>query len=125
MPFGQDNAYGRKYAQLYADLGFRSLHPANSGSSVVKNLEAVGVPISKSWMVTSYRNPPTKDNIERAAVEVKRIGMGDNLRFFDYGDEIAFSEWFSMLIDDEIALAKSAGKKPCPPRWSRAVGSSG
>ena len=28
MPLGLDNAYGRKYAELYAALGFRSLHPA-------------------------------------------------------------------------------------------------
>jgi hypothetical protein len=31
MPLGLDSDYGRKYAQLYAALGFRSLHPANSG----------------------------------------------------------------------------------------------
>ncbi len=46
MPLGQDNDYGRKYAELYAALGFRSLHPANSGPAQVKNLEAVGVPPS-------------------------------------------------------------------------------
>ena len=114
MPLGQDNDYGRKYAKLYTELGFRSLHPANSGPLQVKNLKDAGVPISKSWMVTSYRNPPTKDNIERTAVEVKRTGMGDQLRFFDYGDEIAFSEWFSMLIEDEISQAQAAGKKLLP-----------
>ena len=27
MPLGVENDYGRKYAQLYAALGFRSLHP--------------------------------------------------------------------------------------------------
>ena len=51
MPLGQENDYGRKYAQLYAALGFRSLHPANSGPAQVKNLEAVGVPVTKSWAV--------------------------------------------------------------------------
>jgi hypothetical protein len=110
MPLGQENDYGRKYARLYAELGFRSLHPANSGPAQVKNLQAVGVPISKSWMVMSYRNPPTKKNIDSARAELARNGLGGQLRFFDYGDEIAFGEWFSMLLADEIARTKSAGK---------------
>jgi hypothetical protein len=114
MPLGQENDYGRKYARLYAELGFRSLHPANSGPAQVKNLQAVGVPISKSWMVMGYRNPPTKVNIDRARVDLGRTGLGQQLLFFDYGDEIAFSEWFSMLIDDEIARAKQAGQKLTP-----------
>jgi hypothetical protein len=110
MPLGQDNAYGRKYAELYAALGFRSLHPANSGPEQVKNLKAAGVPLSQSWMVMGYRNPPTKANIERARQDLGRTGLAKQLRFFDYGDEIAFSEWFSMLVDDEIAKSKARGK---------------
>ncbi len=38
MPVGLEDEYGRKYAELYAALGFRSLHPALSGPAVVKNL---------------------------------------------------------------------------------------
>ena len=38
MPLGLDNAYGKKYAQLYAALGFRSLHPAHSGPAQVKRI---------------------------------------------------------------------------------------
>ncbi len=60
MPLGVENEYGRKYAQLYAALGFRSLHPANSGPAILKNLQAAGVPPSKSWAATGYRNPPTR-----------------------------------------------------------------
>src|SRR5206468_3696939 len=59
LPLGREDDYGRKYAQLYAALGFRSLHPANSGTAQVKNLEAVGIPVTKSWAVGAYRNPPT------------------------------------------------------------------
>jgi hypothetical protein len=114
MPLGLENAYGRKYAQLYAELGFRSLHPANSGPAQVKNLQTVGVPPSKSWMVMGYRNPPTKANIDRAFVELKRSGLNKELLFFDYGDEIGFGEWFSMLVEDEIARAKAAGKTVTP-----------
>ncbi|MFO0928996.1 MAG: hypothetical protein U0736_18575 [Gemmataceae bacterium] len=111
LPLGQDNAYGRKYAELYAALGFRSLHPAHSGPAVRKNLDAVGIAPSKSWMVMGYRNPPTRANIDRAARDVDRTGMRPHLRFFDYGDEIAFAEWLTMQAEDDLARARAAGKK--------------
>ena len=114
MPLGQPNPYGRKYAELYAALGFRSLHPANSGPAQVKNLQAAGVPLSESWMVMGYRNPPTRANIDRARIDLQRTGLDKQLRFFDYGDEIGFSEWFSMLVADEINRARAAGKTLTP-----------
>jgi hypothetical protein len=111
MPVGQDNDYGRKYAQLYAALGFRSLHPALSGPAVLKNLEAVGVPASKSWAASGYRNPPTQQNIERALVDLSRSGIAkSNLQWYDYGDEIAFGEWMGLLVEEEIKKAKAAGE---------------
>jgi hypothetical protein len=111
MPLGQDNAYGRKYAQLYAALGFRSLHPAHSGDKAIQNLQAAGVPLTRSWMVMGYRNPPTKANIEKAKADLARRGLEKQLRFFDYGDEIAFSEWLGMLAQEEMARAREAGVK--------------
>jgi hypothetical protein len=114
MPLGQDNDYGRKYAQLYAALGFRSLHPAHSGPAALKNLQAAGVPPTKSWMVMAYRNPPTKINIARAKGELARSGMGRYLRWYDYGDEIAFSEWFRLLVEEDVARAKEAGRRFTP-----------
>jgi hypothetical protein len=114
MPLGQENEYGRKYAQLYAALGFRSLHPANSGPAQLKNLEAVGVPATRSWAVTGYRNPPTRENLARAKADLARAGMTDKLLWYDYGDEIAFSEWMSLLIQDEITRAKDSGQVVTP-----------
>ncbi len=115
MPLGQESDYGRKNAQLYAALGFRSLHPANSGPAQLKNLEAVGVPATKSWAAGGYRNPPTQENIVKAKADLARSGMAANLLWFDYGDEIAFSEWMSLLIQDEVARAKAAGQTVSPP----------
>ena len=106
MPLGVDNAYGRKYAQLYADLGFRSLHPANSGPEWKKNLEAVGLPLNKTWAVASFRNPPISKNIEAASNSLKRIGMERYLLWYDYGDEIAFSEWMDLLLQGYVDKAK-------------------
>jgi hypothetical protein len=109
MPLGLDNDYGRKYAELYAALGFRSLHPAHSGPQQVKNLQAAGVAPTKSWMVMGYRNPPIRVNIERARTELARNDMQKYLLWYDYGDEIAFSEWLAMLAQEEVARAKAGG----------------
>src|SRR5262249_11789874 len=97
MPLGQGDEYSRKYAPWSAALGFGSLHRAHSGEKVVQNLQAAGVPLTRSWMVMGYRNPPTKGNIEKAKLDLARRGMDKHLRFFDYGDEIAFSEWLGMF----------------------------
>jgi hypothetical protein len=110
MPLGQTDAVGRKYAELYAALGFRSLHGANSGPAVLENLAAVGIPPTRSGMVSGYRNPPIAANIEKAKKELEKSGGGPQLAWFDYGDEIGFSEWMGMMIAETIAQAKAAGQ---------------
>jgi hypothetical protein len=114
VPAGQDNEYGRKYAQLYAALGFRSLHPALSGPAVLKNLKAAGVEPTKSWSVGAYRNPPLRPNIEAAVRDLNRTGMRPYLRWYDYGDEIAFSEWLALLAKAEVEKAKGEGLQLTP-----------
>jgi len=106
MPVGLENEYGRKYAELYAALGLRSLHPALSGPAVVTNLQAVGVPLSKSWAASGYRNLPTRGNIEQVRRALERYGLNGRLRFFDYGDEIAFSEWIQLRVQSDIEQGK-------------------
>lgn len=119
MPLGQDNDYGRRYAELYVALGMRALHPALSGPAQRKNLEARGVVPSRSWMVMAYRNPPTAVNITRARAELEREKMSDYLRFFDYGDEIAFSEWLGMMIEDELARdRKRTAREVITQKWA-------
>lgn len=114
MPVGLEDDYGRKYAELYASLGLRSLHPALSGPAVLKNLQDAGIPPSKSWAASGYRNPPTPGNIERARQGLERYGLKGQLRFFDYGDEIAFAEWMRLRVRSDIDKAKSQNKKVKP-----------
>jgi hypothetical protein len=114
MPVGLDNDYGRKYAELYAALGFRSLHPALSGPAVLKNLRDVGIPPSKSWAASGYRNPPTRGNIDQARQTLERNGLKGQLRFFDYGDEIAFVEWMNLRVQSDIDRAKLENKTVKP-----------
>jgi hypothetical protein len=115
MPLGLENAYGRKYAELYAALGFRSLHPANSGPAVLKNLQAAGVPVTRSWAASGYRNPPTPGNIEQAKQTLERNGLKGQLRFFDYGDEISFAEWMQLRIQSDLDQAKLQNNKKLKP----------
>ncbi len=111
MPLGVENEYGRKYAQLYAALGFCSLHPAHSGPEVLKNLREAGIPPSKSWTAGGYRNPPTRGNIELARRALAHNGLRGQLRFYDYGDEIAFSEWMRIFVQQEEEQAKLENRK--------------
>jgi hypothetical protein len=114
MPLGQDNAYGRKYAELYAALGFRSLHPAHSGPAVLKNLGAVGISPTPTWAATAYRNPPTPTNLERSKQATASAGMTRYLGWYDYGDEIAFAEWVGLMLEAEAEKAKTAGQRETP-----------
>ncbi|MBY0228179.1 MAG: hypothetical protein K2W96_02745, partial [Gemmataceae bacterium] len=123
MPVGAEGEYGRKHAELYAGLGFASLHPALSGPKAMENLKAVGIGPTKSWMAMGYRNPPTKDNIAKAKADLARTGMAKHLRFFDYGDEIGFSEWMDMMAAEDVADAKAKGATITPAqavntRWA-------
>jgi len=114
MPLGLDSDYGRKYAQLYAALGMRSLHPALSGPNVLKNLEAAGVKPTKSWAVSGYRNPPTAKNVEAAKKHLSGE-FGKLIRWYDYGDEIGFGEWVDHLAAEQVALAAAEGQKNVKP----------
>src|SRR5438270_374386 len=67
-------------------------------------------------MVMGYRNPPTKANIARARADLERTKMAPYLKWYDYGDEIAFSEWFGMLVQEDLARAREAGLKITPAK---------
>ncbi|MFQ3651704.1 MAG: hypothetical protein SNJ75_15375, partial [Gemmataceae bacterium] len=109
MPLGRDDTYGRKYAELYAALGFVSLHPAHSGPKAEENLLRVGIGPTKSWAISGYRNPPTEAVIARAKGDLARRKRTDQVRFFDYGDEIGFGEWVTLSLNEDVAALKQAG----------------
>jgi hypothetical protein len=120
MPLGLEDEYGRKYAELYAALGLRSLHPAHSGPAVLANLRRAGVPPTRSWAVSSYRNPPLPGNIEQAKTSLARNGLKDQLRFYDYGEDISFPEWMRLLLEEEAQKARLEGKPmPAPAILAR------
>lgn len=100
VPFAEDSEYSRRYARLFAALGMRSYLPVPSATGI-KNLADAGVPLTKSVCYGEYRFPPTDKNIAEAKARItKECGL-DKLRWFDFGDEIAFSEWVSYMVADQ------------------------
>lgn len=112
LPLGQDEEYGRLYANLYQSLGFRSWHPSLSGPKVKENLEAVGIQTGKTLAISGYRNPPTTANVDRAKTRLKNSKQEKNVLWYDYGDEIEFGEWIDWLLQDELERLNRENKRP-------------
>lgn len=112
LPLGQDEEYGRLYARLYQSLGFRSWHPSLSGPKVKENLESVGIHTGRTLAISGYRNPPTTANVDRAKTRLKNSKQDKNVLWYDYGDEIEFSEWIDWLLQDELERLNRENKRP-------------
>ena len=76
----------------------------------IKNLKQFGIELNRSMAVMGYRNPPTDENIKTAKENFTRNGFIQYLQYFDYGDEMHFSEWVDYLVSDKIA--KASDPKP-------------
>ena len=113
VPLAEDSEYGRQYAQLWAAMGMRSYLSGVMPTAVgIKNLQAAGVPLTRSVGYIEYRFPPTTANIAKAKTEAANAGALDKLRWLDYGDEIAFSEWVGYLVEDKRAETSNKDLKP-------------
>lgn len=100
VPYGDPaEEYGKKYAQFYSALGMRSIGNIPDELTVAR-LKAVGIDINKSLQYGAYRFPPTAANIARAKAAVDKANVGPFMRWFDYGDEIPFSDWVGYMVDE-------------------------
>lgn len=125
MPYEQDNAYGRKYAELFAALGLRNTGPfvnagPNDPAKHYKNLKAVGLGPTRSATYMEYRFPPTPENIAKAKDLMTKSGALQDMRWFDYGDEIGFGEWFSYMVEEkrkELNNPKLTVEEMILPLW--------
>lgn len=113
VPYDQDNEYGRKYAQLFAAIGMRNTGIFCNNAAVdlekhFKNLRAVGLGPTRSATYMEYRCPPIPEYITKAKdLMTKSHSLGD-MRWFDYGDEIGFGEWFGYMVQQK----RKAENKP-------------
>lgn len=118
MYYTEDNQYARNYALLGAVLGMR-----NTGfptGVALKNVQAAGLGPTKSANYGEYRFPPTPENIATAKAAMEKIGAMPYMRWFDYGDEIAFSEWFYYMAEQkkkELNNPKLTVDQMIRPMW--------
>lgn len=102
MPLWDRSVYGKKYADLYVAIGMRAT-PYYGGMGQSRNdpahlnLKERGLEINRSMAAAEYRNYPTKDFIDQWKKAMDESGNGKYLQWYDYGDEIIFSEWLSVM----------------------------
>ena len=89
--------------------------------------QAAGVPLSKSWAVSGLPQSADAEATSRPpATDLERAGMEPNLLWFDYGDEIAFSEWVELRVQDDDRPGQSMEADGQARRCDRAIcGSTG
>jgi hypothetical protein len=107
MPISGETDYGRAYGDLYKTMGFRAFPLAiPKPEEAMKSME---LPFNVSAQAMGYRQPPTEENIDKAKAMFEKNGLLPYLRFFDYGDEIHFSEWIGIAL----------GKEKLEPIWAQ------
>ena len=122
MDFTQDTQYSRNYAQLFAAIGMR-----NTGfptDIALKNLQLVGLGPTKSETADygQYRWPPTPDNIATAKETMIKPGALPFVRWYSYGDEISFGEWFAYMAAEKQQMLKNDKLTPqemIRPLWQQ------
>ena len=101
LNLGYDSEYSRKYTELYATLGMRSFGAIYGDfNTALKNLKTYGIEMNQSLSAMEYRNPPTVANIAKWKDQFTKDNRLQYLKWYDYGDEIAFGEWLVMMADE-------------------------
>ena len=122
MPYTEDTQYCRNYARLFANIGMR-----NTGYPTgveLKILQRVGLGPTKSESADpgQYRWPPTPENIATAKATMIKPGALPYVRWFSYGDEISFGEWFTYMNAEKQKTpgnAKLTPQEMIVPLWQQ------
>lgn len=112
IPVAQQGRLSNAAADLYYDIGMRLFmgftQPANA-AGFAPGLEAAkaqfqkrGLALNRSIALGKYRMQPTAKNIADAKKFAEDAGIMPFIQRYDYGDEIAFSEWLSAFKADEL-----------------------
>jgi hypothetical protein len=101
IAYQSNDDYGRKYAQLYTAIGMTGFSASGTASlDAVNNLMQFGWKPTKSLGIMGYRNPPSAANIAAGKAAVEQNGLREYVQFFDYGDEIHFTEWTGYMLSE-------------------------
>ncbi len=103
-PIWQRGRLADAAADLWFDIGMRAFGGGSSNELAIarERFEKRGLTILPAYAVGEYRFMPTPENVAAAKKRVEEAGAMPLLRRFDYGDEIAFSEWLSLLKPEEL-----------------------
>jgi len=103
IPVWDRSRYGQKYADLYVGIGMRAttfFRDKTRDAGAQQNWKERGLEVNRSMAASAYRNYPTKSFIDQWKKDIDATGYGKYLQWYDYGDEIIFSEWLSVMTGD-------------------------
>lgn len=110
IPIWQRGRVPDAAAELWHELGLRyfcgMLQPPKLDATVLtigrERFQKWGLTPTRTLGVGAYRLYPTAENVAAAKKAIEEAGVQSLVHRFDYGDEIAFSEWLSLLKPEEI-----------------------
>jgi len=119
MPIWSRGRVSDAAAQLYNAIGMRVFVGFAAPTGDLKptldvareRFQQWGLQPSRSIALGLYRQLPTAENVATAHDYAVKNGILPYVQRFDYGDEIAFSEWLTPIKDDEMATRFAAWQK--------------
>lgn len=113
IPVWQRGAMADAAARLYRDIGMRGflglVQPSANAASIAPAIAMAGERF-KSWNAVpgrtvalgKYRFLPNEKNIAESKKFAEESGLMPYIHRYDYGDEIAFSEWLIAFSPEEL-----------------------
>jgi len=104
MPIWQRGRIADAAADVWFELGMRGF-PGGSAEQLAIGRERFkqrGLEIGRTIVLGEYRCMPTPENIALKKKQAEDLGVLPLVHRFDYGDEIAFSEWLALLKPEEL-----------------------
>lgn len=105
-------------AAIYHELGLRSFPFMQAQTDIKPDLERArerfkewGIAPNRSIAFGAYRQMPTPENVARVKKAAEENGLLPYVQRFDYGDEIAFSEWLAPIKADDMRARFAAWQK--------------
>ena len=109
IPVWEQGKVGDAAANVYFGIGMRVFAGFVQPPNIQPQIEAAklrfqqrGLQPNRSVALGKYRFSPTAENIAEAKKAAIDAGVLPLVQRFDYGDEIAFSEWLAPLTPEQI-----------------------
>ena len=107
LPLHAANVLADRYAKLYIELGLRSFATIAVTPPALERLKALGLTPNKSFSAP-VRATFVEASLNKAKDDATKAGTYENLRYFDYGDEVPFYPWVANTGNALFAAGKAA-----------------